>query len=222
MSKRVSHGLTGIYNSTPLTLADGQGAALALDSAGRLVTSLTVTGSDIQLGAVEIKNGTDDTRLTVATDDSNMPATPPFLPTGGEYRASPTTYTDGDATVLQTDVNGNTKVTQATLLAGEDLTANVLKVEQRYSGSVVAADTLVKTGAGFLHTLTFSCNDAAPTAGSIIVYDNTAESGTQLFNHTFTTTPFVPFSVTLDVSFSTGLYVGFTTTADVNVTPSYR
>ena len=49
-----------------------------------------------------------------ATDESAMEATPAFTPVGGEYRASATTYTDGDATVLQTDVNGNLKVTQAT------------------------------------------------------------------------------------------------------------
>lgn len=104
----------------------------------------------------------------------------------------------------------------------EDNVANVNKVEQRFSYQLVAADTLIKTGAGFLHTLTFTCNDAAPTAGSIIVYDNTAESGTQILNHTFTTTPFVPTTVVLDVSFATGLYVGFTTTNDVNVTVSYR
>ena len=107
-------------------------------------------------------------------------------------------------------------------LAGEDLTNDVTKVEQRFSGTMVAADTLIKTGAGFVHTLTFSCNDAAPTAGSFILYDNTAESGTVLFNHTFTTTPFAPCTVTLDMSFGTGLYAGFTTTADVNVSISYR
>ncbi len=86
----------------------------------------------------------------------------------------------------------------------------------------VTSDTQVKSGAGQLYSLTFSCNDAAPTAGSIVVYDNTAESGTEIFNHTFTTTPFAPFTVTLNCSFNTGLYVGFTTTADVNVTVSYR
>lgn len=113
--------------------------------------------------------------------------------------------------------------TQATALAGEDLTNDVMKVEQRFSYSgKLTSDTAVKSGAGFVHTVTFTCNDAAPTAGSIIIYDNTAESGTELFNHTFTTTPFVPFSVTLDHSFATGLYVGFTTTADVNVFVSYR
>jgi hypothetical protein len=139
-----------------------------------------------------------------------------------QYNASAPTLANGAPTALQTDVNGNLKVTQATKIAGEDLTNDLMLVRQKASGgTVVAADTLIKTGAGFLHALTFSCNDAAPTAGSIIVYDNTAESGTQLFNHTFTTTPFVPFTVALDVPFSTGLYIGFTTTNDVNVTPSY-
>jgi hypothetical protein len=114
------------------------------------------------------------------------------------------------------------RVSLITAIAGEDLPNDVLKVEQRYTPLKVTADTLVKTGAGFLHTLTFSCNDAAPTAGSIIVYDNTAESGTEIFNHTFTTTPFVPFSVIIDGSFTAGLYIGFTTTNDVNVTVSYR
>lgn len=93
---------------------------------------------------------------------------------------------------------------------------------EAYNYTVKAADALIKTGAGVVHTLTFSCNDAAPTAGSVIVYDNTAESGTQIFNHTFTTTPFAPCSVVLDAAFATGLYIGFTTTADVNVTVTYR
>lgn len=105
----------------------------------------------------------------------------------------------------------------------EDNTNGVAKVEQRFSYSAVAtADVQVKASAGFLHTVTISCNDAAPTAGSIIIYDNTAESGTQVFNHTFTTTPFVPFSVRLDYTMATGIYIGFTTTADVNVSCSYR
>jgi len=107
-------------------------------------------------------------------------------------------------------------------LAGEDTVNGVMKVEQRFAYSFVQADTAVKSASGFLHALTFSCNDAAPTAGSIIVYDNTAESGTVIFNHTFTTTPFVPFTVIIDAAFSVGLYVGFTTTNDVNVTVSYR
>jgi len=48
--------------------------------------------------------------VNVPTDDSAMPATPKMLAVWWEYRASPTTYTDWDATVLQTDVNWKLKV----------------------------------------------------------------------------------------------------------------
>lgn len=91
-----------------------------------------------------------------------------------------------------------------------------------YTYQNTTEDTLVKTGAGVLHSLTFSCNDAAPTAGSIIVYDKTTEAAPIIYSETFTTTPFRGYTVVLDVAFSTGLYVGFTTTADVNCTVSYR
>lgn len=116
----------------------------------------------------------------------------------------------------------STKVSLATTIAGEDITNDVLKTEQRFNYSLKTADAQVKSGAGFLHTVTFSCNDAAPTAGSIIIYDSLIEANTQIFNHTFTTTPFLPVTIVLDVAFTTGLYIGFTTTADVNVTVSYR
>lgn len=91
-----------------------------------------------------------------------------------------------------------------------------------YTYRKVTGDTAVTASAGVLGSLTFSCNDAAPTAGSVIVFDSLSETGTEIFNHTFTTTPFVPFTLPLEVSFNTGLYVGFTTTADVNVTVAYR
>jgi len=118
---------------------------------------------------------------------------------------------------------GSGKTSLATTIAGEDLTNDVQKIEQRFSyNAVITADAQIKAGAGFLHCITFSCNDAAPTAGSIIVYDSLTEANTQIFNHTFTTTPFVPFTVFFDVTFATGLYIGFTTTADVNVSVSYR
>lgn len=110
----------------------------------------------------------------------------------------------------------------STKLAGEDLTNDVLKTEQRYSFTRLATDGQVKAGAGFLHTLTFACADAAPTAGSIIVYDSLTETGTVIYSETFDTTAFRGFSVVLDVSFSTGLYIGFTTTADVGCTASWR
>lgn len=139
------------------------------------------------------------------------------------YSSSAITVEDGKAQEDLCDVNGNKKVTLGALIAGEDLTNDILKVEERYSYSgIKTADAQIKASAGFIHSITISCNDAAPTAGSVIIYDNTAESGTQVYNETFTTTVFRGYSVILDVVCSTGIYVGFTTTADVNVQISYR
>ena len=107
-------------------------------------------------------------------------------------------------------------------LAGEDVVNDVMKVEQRYAYSLVAANAAVKSAPGLLHSLTFSCNDAAPTAGTIDVYDNTVASGTKIFSWTLPATAFAPCSVIIDAAFATGLYVAFTTTTDVNVTVSYR
>lgn len=41
MNKRTSHGLPGIYNSSPLSLNDGEGAALALDDTGTVKTAFS-------------------------------------------------------------------------------------------------------------------------------------------------------------------------------------
>lgn len=140
----------------------------------------------------------------------------------GIYNATAITLSDGEGAAMALDVAANVKVTLATSIAGEDITNDVLKVEQRFTALHCTADTLVKTGAGFLHALTIAQTDAAPTAGSIIVYDNTAESGTILYSETFDTTVFRGYTVIIDGTFATGLYVGFTTTADVGITVSYR
>lgn len=85
------------------------------------------------------------------------------------------------------------------------------------------ADLLVKTGNGVLHTVTFACNDAAPTAGSVEIRDATAAgAGAVITTVAFTTTWFAPVSIILDTDFATGLFIDFTTTADVNVTVAYK
>lgn len=142
----------------------------------------------------------------------------------GRYNSSAPTLADGNVIVNQLDVNGNLKATSATLLAGEDLTNNKMVVEHQYTSTgVKTADALIKTGSGFIHTITISQQDAAPTAGTIQIRDATAAgAGTVLFEWNLTTAVFVPFTVILDVTFGTGLYIDFTTTADVNVVGSYR
>jgi hypothetical protein len=107
------------------------------------------------------------------------------------------------------------------LLSGEDQTNGVFKVEQRFSLLNVTGDVLVKSGAGFLHTITCS-SDTAATAGTIIFYDNTAESGTILWTWTLSAVEYSPRTLIFDGTFATGLYAGYTTTADVTCTVSYR
>jgi len=113
-------------------------------------------------------------------------------------------------------------ISLATLIAGEDQTNDVLKVEGQFIWAYCTADTQVKAGAGFLHSVTISPTDAAATAGSIIIYDQTTEAVPILFTYYVPAAALVPVTVILDVKFATGLYVGFTTTNDVAVTISYR
>lgn len=170
-------------------------------------------GSQTGTSATQVQG----TAASGATDSGNP------ITTAGVYNSTAPTFTSGQRAVSQSDINGNTKIVEQYGPVYEDNTNGKAIVEHRYSYSVVATgDTQVKAGAGFLHTVTISCNDAAPTAGSLIIYDNTAESGNVVFNHTFTTTPFAPFTVLLDYTMTTGIYLGFTTTADVNVSVSYR
>lgn len=93
---------------------------------------------------------------------------------------------------------------------------------QENQAKLVTADTQVATGECILHTVTISCNDSAPTAGSVIVRDGVAATGPILLNHTFTTTYFQAYTLHFDVKCHNGIYVDFTTTADVNVTITYR
>src|SRR3990167_3474800 len=98
----------------------------------------------------------------------------------------------------------------------------VQKIEANFSYVNLTADALVKSGAGVIHTITFGQTDAAPTAGDLTLYDNTAESGQVIYKHTFTTAVFNPTTIILDCIFGTGLYAGFTTTGDVSVTITYK
>lgn len=49
----------------PFKDVEGAAAQVQLDSSGRLPTTATLVTGDIEIGAVELKNGTDDTRATV-------------------------------------------------------------------------------------------------------------------------------------------------------------
>lgn len=113
------------------------------------------------------------------------------------------------------DSSNNFQVTLGTKIAGEDITNDRMKVEHQYSGLYIstATTTTVKSGAGFLHTITIG----ETAAGAITIYDNTAGSGTVLgvFKSSIAEQTFV-----LDITFSTGLTI--VTAAASKLTVSYR
>ncbi len=135
--------------------------------------------------------------------------------TGGVYRTGGADLQVGQASTPSVNQEGILRIDQAYKLAGEDLGNDVQKVEQRFSYTYIstATTTTVKSGAGFLHTVTVN----GGTAGTIIGYDNTAGSGTVVFS--FDSTNALA-TYHFNVSFGTGLTI--VTSAATKITVSYR
>ena len=68
--------------------------------------------------AQETGGNLEDIVNAIATDDSAQSAAPAFVNVGGEYRVLDTIYADGDAAILQQDVNGKLKVSGVSSGAG--------------------------------------------------------------------------------------------------------
>jgi hypothetical protein len=129
------------------------------------------------------------------------------------YNSAAPTLTDGDDSALNVDGNGNLLSSNATLLAGEDLTNGVMKVEARASYTNISADTLIKTGSGRLFGFIVNSH----TSGTLKVWDNTSAASTVILNTiTFATGPqfiLFPFAV----EFLTGLYADVGGTIDITL-----
>lgn len=115
-------------------------------------------------------------------------------------------------------VSSALNVNSLTKIAGEDITDDVMKVEQQFSPAHIttATTTVVKSGAGLLHRVGVNTPVAAAT---ITVYDNTAGSGTVLAVITTPASP-VPFSLDYDVKVVNGLTL--VTVGAQDITVSYR
>jgi len=100
----------------------------------------------------------------------------------------------------------------STKIAGEDLTNDVLKTEDRSTYTNITASSLIKTGAGRLKGIVVNSH----TTATIKLWDGTAASTVTLFNtYTFPTGSSV---INLpDVEFSTGLFATIVGTADVTI-----
>ncbi len=114
--------------------------------------------------------------------------------------------------------------TGATLMAGEDTTVGVLKVEERFGytfvslGNVATANT-IKTGAGFLHAIT----NNSPQAGQIIQIGDGTGSGVGVFSGVTNASVVSPYTLYYDVTFANGLTVMTqSVAAGHNLTVSWR
>jgi hypothetical protein len=97
--------------------------------------------------------------------------------------------------------NDQIKVLLNSLIAGEDLFNDVLKVEHQYKYALLAGPgtTVIKNATGFLHTIVLFTT----AAGAATFYDNTAGSGQQIaaLPASAVVGPYGP----IDVTFNTGL-----------------
>lgn len=203
-------GKTFDGSALPNTVTEGQAARQAGTLAG--VTYVMPVNADGSITAIHAESA------AVAGGEGGF-----AVLAEAEDPTSMAAVTEADYARLKTDLFGRLNVLKGAYDGGEDTAQDVQKIEIRGDGEVVVtADTQMSTTSGVLRSLTFSCNDAAPTAGSIIVYDNTAESGDILYSETFTTTAFRGYTVHLNIPYGTGLYIGFTTTNDVNVSVNHR
>lgn len=90
--------------------------AVSATGAANLVTNPIFTSVSATAAANLVSNpifvaiGDGTSTADIGIDEASMAATPQFVAIGGEYRAADTTYTDGDAAVLQSDINGYVKV----------------------------------------------------------------------------------------------------------------
>jgi len=208
----------GIFHASAPTYTDGQRTQLQSDVNGNLKTTLAtrIAGEDISNDVLKtaIYNAsavtlTDGDSTALQTDSHGYLKVNVVVggsgggTSGAVYNATAPTYSDTDSTVLQADVHGNLLVSLATKIAGEDITNDVLKVEEQYSTIAYATAqtaTTIKSGAGRLHAI----NILGGTLGNLTVWDNTAGSGTTIIpQHT----PTGSVCYLLDVPFVNGLTI---------------
>lgn len=172
--------------------------------------------------------GTEISSVTPGTDATNLGKAEDAAHSSGDVgveilskrtdTAASSAGTDGDYATVNTDSTGHVWSREGFAPVYEDNTNGKAVVEHRYTYEAIntATTTVVKSGAGLVHTITI----AGGTAGAITVYDNTAGSGTEIIP-TFTPAAVdPPVTLTLDVEFDTGLTI--VTAAATVITVSYR
>jgi len=191
---RIKFGFPGIYNASPITLADGEGCAPGVTSSGYLIVQ-NPDGTNV--GASTIDGAT----FTQGTTTGNLAF--------GTYQSSPQTIVSGKSAAIAIDVNRNVMVT-----LGTALTKAIDGITSRPEGTtytdITASTSAIRTGTGILVGMYVN----STTGGTIKIYDNTAQSGTVINN---TITPAIGFHNLGNAAFGTGLSVTIANTLDVTL-----
>lgn len=215
---------------------DGSNYVTLTDGSGNLGSSLTV--SDLEIGAVEIKNDSDDTRAkvgagtaanglrTVTASDSPDVTALQIMDDWDETDRAKVNLIVGQAGVAG-GAGASSALTQRVAIA-TDANAIVETASADSGGAnflnIVAgqATTTVKSGAGRLYAIVL--NSAATATNTTTIYDNTAGSGT-VIGRPAVTTATVPTTLVFGstgISFATGLTIVTATANGGDMTVVYK
>jgi hypothetical protein len=105
-------------------------------------------------------------------------------------------------------------VSSKTLIAGEDLTNNVMNTRSPMTYTNLSASALIKTGAGVVSGFVVNSH----SSGTLKLWDNTSAATTVLTNTiTFAAGSGIVVNFGKDIQFSTGLYATIGGTADITI-----
>lgn len=151
-------------------------------------------------------------------DDDGLPG----IPIAAIYTSLAPTLTDGKNAKLRLNAAGALLMALAANIAGEDLTNDVLKVEERYLNSRLDVQGQAAAAAGFIKEISVSPIVTAPTAGLLTIYDSLTETGTVLHKE-WIRADVIAHTIKLNKAFTTGLYIGFDgSLANVEILTVYR
>lgn len=179
----------GQYNLSAPTYSDGDPGVLQLTADGRLKVDadITVTNLDVEIGAVEIKNATDDTRAKVKSDGvdnalvvtmNSLPAQTPIIATGNNVIGK-VKIVDNDGTNIA-GVSGGRLQVGLTLHEGTSYVGKVRKTDgttdetfptTAASVSGASTDNLLAASTGTKKHKIFYMILNVDTAGTVTVSD---------------------------------------------------
>lgn len=183
-------------------------ARVATLSSSGIITEITPGTGATNLGKAEDSaHASGDTGVAVWAKRTDTPAS--------------SAGTDGDYATINQDSLGHLWGREGFAPGYENNTTGKAIVEENYSMTRVTADGQIKASAGFVRHISFAATGTV-TAGTITLYNNTAESGTVLWSGIIQVGT-APVTVPINADASTGIYVGYDgTVANVATHVSWR